>query len=472
MRVGKISGLTMALALLWICSPVFGENKPANIWASAQFNKASVAVGEPLLVTITVYTSTWFTSPPKFSEIQVPDAIMVEYEQRTGSMRKTIGNKSYPAIEKKFLVYPLKEGENILPSLTIITESPAEGDYKGKRRVIKSPERSFQVRPTPGGVQMDQWLTAYNVILTEHWDRIPEELRQGDVLDRRISIQATGALAALIPPLELAGTGFGNVYPREPVLNNVQNQSSFTGTRTETWTYLMESQGSYTIPGITVSWYDPVSKKVKSAAIESRKITIVANPDMAFLLTMQDSLQAVLETGEGDVQEAFEWMGLNWWQLIVAVLSLLIVLYLIYSLVRRIVSTLRARKAAAIESEERYFEDFVKVSREGNPALVLGALHAWYDRFREDRYGPVFGDFICATGDPELRTQFMELEGILFGHSDPGSWSGRELATLVTRHRKSMSGTSKPNTRGELPLLNPGKEEALSCLKSNESNAG
>lgn len=472
MKVGRISGLTMALALLWICSPVFGDNKPANIWASVQFNKGSVVVGEPLLVNITVYTSTWFTSPPKFSEIQVPEAIMVEYEQRTGSMRKTIGNKSYPAIEKKFIVYPLKEGENILPSLTIVTESPAEGDYKGKRRVIKSPQRSFQVTPTPDGVQMDQWLTAYDVILTEHWAKVPEELRQGDVLDRRISIQATGALAALIPPLELAGTGFGNVYPREPVLNNVQNQSSFTGTRTETWTYLMESEGSYTIPGMTVSWYDPVSKKVKSAVIESREITIVANPDMAFLLTMQDSMQAVLETEEGEVQEALQWMGLNWWQLIVAVISLLIVLYLIYSLVRGLITSLRARKAAAIESEERYFEDFVKVSREGSPASVLDALHAWYDRYRKDRYGPVFGDFICATGDPELRIQFMELEGILFGSTDPGTWSGRELAALVARYRKSMSGTSKLNTREKLPLLNPGKEEALTCQKRDDKDAG
>ena len=70
-------------------------------------------VGEPLVVTITVYTSTWFTSPPVFGEIQVPKALMARLEQRTGSLRKTIGKKTYPAIEQKFVVYPIQIGENM-----------------------------------------------------------------------------------------------------------------------------------------------------------------------------------------------------------------------------------------------------------------------------------------------------------------------------------------------------------------------
>ena len=72
------------------------QTNPANIWATVQFSKQQVVAGEPLVVTFTVYTSTWFTSPPQFDEIQVPEAIMVEYEQRSGALRRTVGKKSYP----------------------------------------------------------------------------------------------------------------------------------------------------------------------------------------------------------------------------------------------------------------------------------------------------------------------------------------------------------------------------------------
>ncbi len=455
----------MALAILLVCSPLRAENKAANIWASVQFNKRSVVVGEALMVTITVYTSTWFTSPPEFSEIQVPNAIMVEYQQRTGSVRKTIGNKSYPAIEKKFLVYPLKEGENSLPSLTIVTECPPEGDYKGKRKVIESPERTFRVDPVAEGVEMDSWLTASNVNLSERWDKPLENIKQGDVFERQITIEAFGALAALIPPLQLDDTGFGNIYSRAPALNNIQNQSSFTGSRTEIWSYLMESEGTYTIPGISISWYDPGSKRKESAEIGSREINIAANPDMDFLLSMQDSLQAMLETGEETVDEPFQWMGLNWWQLTVSVLTLVIILYLLYSLIRRIVMRVRERKILSRDSEERYFEDFLKKSREGDPAMLMGALLSWYDRYRKERYGPVFGDFICAAGDPELKEQFVMLEGILFAGSDQGEWSGRKLAELLTKQRKRLSGKNTPVAQEKFALLNPVSEEPASCKK-------
>jgi len=454
----------MALAILLACSPLKAENKPANLWASVQFNKRSVVVGEPVLVTITVYTSTWFTSPPKFSEIQVPNAIMVEYQQRTGSMRKIIGNKSYPAIEKKYLVYPLKEGENNLPSLTIVTESPPEGDYKGKRRVIESPVRTFRVDPPPVGVTMEPWLTAKDVKLSERWDKSLENLKQGDVLERRITIEAFGALVALIPPLEMDESSFGKLYSRKPELSNIQNQSSFTGTRTEIWTYLMESVGTYTIPGLTVSWYDPGSEKVDSSEIGAREITIAANPNMDFLLSMQDSLQAMLESGEEPVKEPFQWMGLNWWQLTVALLTLFIILYLLYILIRHISTAEREKKITAMDSEEHYFEEFLKVCSQGDPSQVMSALHSWYDRFRVDNFGPVFRDFICASADPELQEQFSNLEGILYGGIGTENWSGHRMKDLVAIHRKKISWTNSTGARDEFSELNPQAEELVSCI--------
>ena len=463
-RAGSTYGIFIAV-LLWVNTlPVWSETKPANVWATVQFNKQSVEVGEPLMVTITVYTSTWFTAPPKFSEIQVPEAMMVDYQQRTGAITKTIGNKSYPAIEKRFVVYPFRVGENSLPSLSIVTESPPEGDYKGKRKVIKSPERTFTVKPPPGGIDTKNWITSYRLSLTERWDKPMDQLKQGDVRERLISIRAEGALAALIPPLEFTEGSFGHVYSKAADLTNVQNQTSFTGTRTESWTYLMESEGSHIIPGIEVSWFDPVSGKLELAKIEDKEISIAENPNLDFLLSMQDSLQSMLETGEVEEKEPFEWMGLNWWQLTVIVLILVMIIYILIRLVPQILTSVKERRIASQESEEWYFEKLLKVRDEG-PEVVMQALVSWYDRFREDRYGAELETFVCASGDPELRLCLSQLEGIVYAGADSRGWSGKEITDHLRKARKKITKEQAPRSMETLKPLNPEDEEPVQCMK-------
>jgi hypothetical protein len=443
----------------------FAQNRPANIWASVNFNKQEVVAGEPLLVTISVYTSTWFTAPPQYGEIQVPEAMMVEYQQRTGSLRKTIGNRSYPAVEKKYVVYPFREGENRLPALSIQVESPPEGDYRGKRRVVRSPERSFTVLPPPEGIATDKWLTAYQVDLSEQWDRPLDQLKQGDVLERQITIRTEGALAALIPPMQADTGSFGKVYPRAARLSNVQNQSSFTGTRVERWTYLLENEGSHNIPGIELSWYDPGSGQLKQATLGEKEITVNANPNLEFLLSMQDSLQAMLEIGE-DVseKEPFRWMGLNWWQWLVALLSAGILVYFHVLILRRVRSSLREKKIRTKESEERYFENLKKQAH-GNPdpAELMRALISWYDRYRVDRYGPELEQFVCAWGDPGLKQALEKLEGIVYGGAERGDWNPKEMLMLLGEARKRAAARHAPPRNETLAPLNPAEQEAITC---------
>jgi len=441
----------------------FAQNRPANIWASVQFNKQRVVVGEPLLVTISVYTSTWFTAPPEFGEVQVPEAMMVEYQQRTGSMRKTIGDRSYPAVEKKYVVYPFRPGENSLPALSIQVESPPEGDYKGKKSVIRSPERSFTVLPPPEGVATDKWLTAYQLHLSEQWDRPLEQLKQGDVLERQISIRTEGALAALIPPVEPDTGSFGKVYPRSPRLSNVQNQASFTGTRTERWTYLLENEGSHRIPGIELSWYDPGSGQIKQAVLDEKVITVAANPNLEFLFSMQDSLQAMLLSVENlNGKEPFRWMGLNWWQWLVALPSAGILIYFLLLILRRLRASIRQNRIQSMESEEWYFEKLRKVAYR-EPADLMRALISWYDRYRQDRYGPELEEFVCASGDPELKQALEQLEEMVYGGEQKGTWSPKQILKLLGEARTNASRKHGSSRLDGLIPLNTAEQERILC---------
>ena len=173
------------MVLLLVSSGILADVKPARTWATCAFNKSKVMVGEPMVLTVTVYTSTWFTQPPVFSEIQVKGALMVRLESRGGAKSVTIGNQSYPAIQQQYVVYPSLIGTNTLPAVEVQVETPPEGGYKGVQRTIYTKERTFEVTGPPEGVDTANWMTAFDLRVTDSWDRPLEGLKAGDIIERR-----------------------------------------------------------------------------------------------------------------------------------------------------------------------------------------------------------------------------------------------------------------------------------------------
>ena len=396
------------LYLLLFCSfsyTVLAQKKPAKIWATASFNKNNVMVGEPLVVTISVYTSTWFTKPPIFEEIQIKGALLVRLEQRSGAKTVTIGRKQYPAIEQHFVIYPNAIGENTLPSFKVKTTSPPEGDYKGLERTVATKERKFMVQGPPEGMDTSKWLTAYDVTISETWDKPLNNITAGDVLERRISIRASGALAAAIPPLDSTNIEFGTIYPKTPLLGNFQNSASFTGSRTEITNYLIEKDGTFTIPETSISWFSLRTKQLESTKLEAIEIEVATNPDLAFILTRQKELQAELakeEIPEILEEKPFEFFGLNWWQLLLSILASLSVLKLSYDKIRAIQFQNKKRNKEKLASEEHYFQLVGEACKKGETKSFLRQLMFWYDRFRTEKYKPEFSDFAMKSKDEVL----------------------------------------------------------------------
>ena len=396
------------LYLLLFCSfsyTVLAQKKPAKIWATASFNKNNVMVGEPLVVTISVYTSTWFTKPPVFEEIQIKGALLVRLEQRSGAKTVTIGRKQYPAIEQRFVIYPNAIGENTLPSFKVKTTSPPEGDYKGLERTVATKERKFMVQGPPEGMDTSKWLTAYDVTISETWDKPLNNITAGDVLERRISIRASGALAAAIRPLDSTNIEFGTIYPKTPLLGNFQNSASFTGSRTEITNYLIEKDGTFTIPETSISWFSLRTKQLESAKLEAIEIEVATNPDLAFILTRQKELQAELakeEIPEILEEKPFKFFGLNWWQLLLSILATLSVLKLSYDKIRAIQFQNKKRNKEKLASEEHYFQLVGEACKKGETKSFLRQLMFWYDRFRTEKYKPEFSDFAMKSKDEVL----------------------------------------------------------------------
>lgn len=415
-------------------------------------------VGEPLVVTISVYTSTWFTKPPVFEEIQIKGALLVRLEQRSGAKTVTIGRKQYPAIEQRFVIYPNAIGENTLPSFKVKTTSPPEGDYKGLERTVATKERKFMVQGPPEGMDTSKWLTAYDVTISETWDKPLTNITAGDVLERRISIRASGALAAAIPPLDSTNIEFGTIYPKTPLLGNFQNSASFTGSRIEITNYLIEKDGAFTIPETSISWFSLRTKQLESVKLEAIEIEVTANPDLAFILTRQKELQAELvkeEIPEILEEKPFELFGLNWWQLLLSLLATFSVLKLSYDKIRAIQFQNQKREKEKLASEAHYFQLVGEACKKGETRLVLRQLMFWYDRFRTEKYKPEFSDFTMKSKDEVLSDKLDVINKYAY-REDKIDDSLTEVETLFNElsnaRNKSQSEGEKISKEGWIDL--------------------
>ncbi|MGD2020829.1 MAG: hypothetical protein PVJ47_07230, partial [Thiohalocapsa sp.] len=65
-----------------------------------------------------------------------------------------------------------------------------------------APDLVLQVRPVPAAAQ-SPWLPAESVSISEHWAQEPKEVRVGELLERRIVIEAAGVSASALPLPEM-----------------------------------------------------------------------------------------------------------------------------------------------------------------------------------------------------------------------------------------------------------------------------
>ncbi|ANQ50303.2 protein BatD [Flammeovirga sp. MY04] len=270
----------------------------ATLFTTTKVNKKQVMVGEPFKVQLSIYTTTWFTKGLNFEDFQLPNALMVK-DGRAVPNSMQIGKYKYAGVQQTYWVFPFSAGDNTFPSLTLEVETPDPGDYKGKKRILKTKEKTIKVVPPPLGEDPKEWLVSTNVRLKDTWNKDLSKVKVGDVLKRTITITAGNTLGPLIPVREFDSLTWAGVYPEAPSNSNYNNNEGYiSGTQRQVITYLVQEAGTFEIPGIKVRYYHPYNKKSKEVTSKDRKITISENPNLSMLASLQDSLNKLNQVQE------------------------------------------------------------------------------------------------------------------------------------------------------------------------------
>ncbi|WP_268122507.1 BatD family protein [Roseivirga pacifica] len=363
------------------------------------FNKRQVYVGEPMQVSVSIYTSTWFTTGVDPGDIKVNGAFTVFF--RTISVSKSINGKTHPGVEMIFNVFPFEAEDVTFPSLEINVESPAEGDFVGKPHVVKTNARIIKVMPIPPAFSADNWLVASGLSVNQNWVGNTAEVKVGDVLERTITRRADATLAELLPPIQWDSLNSVSLYPGRSSVSNNKSKTAISASRTEVMRYLFEQEGEVILPTMEFTWWNPYQQKLFKRTLAEMKINVLPNPDLGMLASVKDSLAVLAQQQLEAEQEEGPFTILGFRPEVFALIALLAagLVWALFKLVKRIAEVRRKSHEAYIHSELFFFRAFTRAIKNGD--AVQSHLYRWIDKLELPE--PTVEALIRACGNSELQ---------------------------------------------------------------------
>jgi hypothetical protein len=320
--------------------------------------------------------------------------------------------------------------------------------------MLVGPELRFEARVPPEASGLGYFIAARDFTLEQKVEPGAEGLRVGDALTRTVTLRATDASSMMLPITPFPAVDGLAVYPDPTRARDAGGErgEARQATRVDEATYLLETEGSYTLPAIERSWWDVSAGRLVEASVPPVSFTVAPNPDLAGEIALPE------EPEEAAAVVSVEDEPPQWWRRW-EVLAGLAILALLTWLAGRVGPTLRARREDAArrrrESEAAYFERLVAACRNHDAPRAMQALLAWVDRVTPEDLSPTVGRLLDERGDAALIQAVRALERTLYGSDDATSWRGDALARALEGLRGTRAATRPGAAAVLLSPLNP-----------------
>ncbi|MDO6761397.1 BatD family protein [Tamlana sp. 2_MG-2023] len=369
-------GLHIVFCLLSVAC--FSQNLISYVTTST--NEAYI--GQPIHLTVSVYSETWFTSGIDLGNIQVDGALTVYF--RSVSNSRTFSGKNYAGVNFYYNVFPTKQGEITIPSLSIHVESPKPGGYKGIKRIVKTKPKTIQVKDVPLGYSLNNWLVSNSLSINQKWSIPLKDIKVGDVVQRTISRSASGTVSEFIPATTWDSIPGVSIYPKRPSVNTHKSKTAVSATRSETVSYLFEKEGDVMIPSIEFVYWNPSSKRFYRKQIDSIMVSVKPNADLTMLASIKKSLQdEVVEEAEAE-DKPFLILGLTPKVFVEYLISGLLLLFVLFKLLKYTLAVYQRKHTVYLKSEAYAFSQVKKTLRHKNYYGFISTSHIWINKLDPD----------------------------------------------------------------------------------------
>lgn len=264
-----------------VSEPTYAPPGEAEVFLTSEVDFAETYVQAQVLLSIKIYRSVPTRQPalrdPTVSGVEV----LSELAGDDRSYEAVIDGTSYNVVERVYALYPQESGTINISPARFEARVLRNGRITG-RKVFESEPLSVTVLPIPdrpAEFPDATWLPAKELQLSEDWSRDTSEVRAGEPLTRRVSINALGQLETQIPALEPPATDGINVYPDKPELSRTVEAGGIRGMRSDQYAMIGVTAGDVVLPALEVPWWNTRTGEWEVATLPERTLTVLPSAE-------------------------------------------------------------------------------------------------------------------------------------------------------------------------------------------------
>ncbi len=437
-----------------------GTDKP--VYIETDISKPKAFVQEQLLYTIRLFTSVDLSGLNR-EDFAIENALLKQVSEN--QFQRTVGGKPYGVIEITYAIFPQQSGTLTIPAHTWDVSVQNRQSYRrdpflsrgGQRLRLRIDKRDIKVLPKPSNYSGDHWLPATGVKLGQSWSQDPNSFKVGEPITRTLSVTANGLMASQLPPLNIEPSTGVKYYPDQPQSEEALGLDGITTIKTESYAIVPNRPGRFTLPAVTLSWWDTQTNRMREASLPVQ--TIEVSGDMPQTENTQESVTETAIPSNSELTLPVSGAS-PLWVALCAVLALLSVAFACLWWKAR--SALQGQSGVAKDntppkekiSESRYYKTLRESIKQGNASHVRQALWQWGQSFSEHhQLSRTALSSLQELGQysVDLQSAIAKLESQLYSEQ-PDSLNLSALAQAVDDLRKNPPA-SEGHSNNALPPL-------------------
>ena len=446
-----------------------GSTQQQDIFITAEVSSKDIYVQQLVTLTVKLHVGVQLQR----GSLTEPNLLGATIEQvgKDQESENIINGKRYRIIERTYAITPEKSGELVLEtpmfSGDVMVQSKRRSGFlsfgETKPVNVLGEKLTLNVRPIPDSFPINansSWLPSELLSLHEEWQPDPSEFKVGEPITRTIMLTAAGLGKAQLPKIIMEAPAGLKIYPDQAELNSNLTKERLISQKRQNFALVASHAGEYTLPKITIAWWNTITNKYQQAILPEQTIVIKANPDAPKSSFTNPATSPVQIEGTASTPPStaiqpviIEKANILQWVFLVLWLLTCITWFVHISYLKR--AGITKKEPDAIKKVNSHYLSLMAACKQNNAEQALNLILPWLNNSSLNyRNGEIstLSEAIIQIDNKEFTAAINEVQQYLYGKdSAENSWIGDKLLTAI--QQVNAAGT-KGATKAKF-TLNP-----------------
>lgn len=290
--------------------------------------QGEIYAGQLFTLYVEAKTETYFLTTPSFPQIAFEQAIAIQPERLGISFSERVGRTMFAGVRQRFLVSSHRPGLLEIPAYSInFSVASTESARQPVPVTVVTEPLTINIVMPPGLDTIQQVAITPDLRIDEQFDKPLEDLKVGDAFTRSIILESNGAMGFILPAAEFQEIEGLAIYSSQPRFEDDSARGRTRGRRIDSATYLLQQEGSFELPAVSVSWFDLENDTLETLVLEPHAFEVAINPALDSIVFSSVSQNASSRLLLG-VVDLLNWIISHWVEILSIAFAILVAIYL------------------------------------------------------------------------------------------------------------------------------------------------